>query len=713
MVFGKSLKFRNLSHSKVVAFFLSSWVLAFILGTFIYLIQNFKHEPYLAKLVDSSTLLVNTDNSRTFYQDLDSDKESEVLTITNLNDHESCLLVRSFQGAILEQWNFKGNYTRDLMQPILSDFDHDGKTGVSLLTLDGNRLLLNIIEPYDSLRVLVSNRLVDTISTQYGDPYAYMHFAKPMDLNHDGSTEIIFSISSGNAKQPRRVYAYDLKTDKLWSSPFNGSPVDDLTVFDLDQDGHFEITGRNNAPNNYNEDSIAFSDKYSWFFLFDEKLNYKRTPVRMGPKFSQVLPILLPVKNAKGLFVYVRGNRDTIPFLDWYRVNSDYSLTKEKFPYQQMFKHAPEFLYAASGLGGIFYNGFGESVFINASGNEFENNDLLKRPSALQIINPSFGEKDFEYCFLIDGDSRSISFFSSSGKKLCTINAVSFLSPPMINWIGKIDGRYQFNLAGGNSIQWYDIHKNPWVYTQYGIWILFILLSYGLIKLIRLNQISEYSRRESLKREILELQLMTVKNQLDPHFAFNALNGLSYLVLKGDTEKVSDFIDRFSQLFRLQLHSSDKPVVKLRNEIDFLENYMALQMIRFGDQIKFKMEIHPDIDTNILVPKTIIQAHVENALKHGLRPKLLHDGAVAGIIKVSVLPSGENIMIIIEDDGVGRGNGHAASIENNGKGLQVLDQIYTAVNKLYKIKILQHFEDLYDHKGQPTGTRVNIKITYR
>jgi hypothetical protein len=491
MVIGKPSKLRTLSQSKVVVFIMRSWVLAIILGTIIFLLQNFRHEPYLLNLVDSSTLLVDYNTSRTSYHDLNADNESEVMVISNLSDYESCLLVRNFEGAVLEQWNFKGTYTIDLMKPILSDFDHDGKSEVSLVTLSGNKMLLNIVEPFDSLRFLVKNRLLDTVWTKYEEPYAYEHVAKPTDLNHDGSEEIIFSISSGYARQPRRVYAYDIKNDSLWLSPFSGSPVDDLTLFDLDQDGHIEITGWNNAPNNYFDEEIAFSDRNSWFFVFDEKLNYKRTPHKTGPKYSQVRPIPIFNKGVRDYFVYVQGHRDTIPFFDWYRIEHDYSLTKEEFPYKNVFSHSPEFLSSVSNNAEVFYNAYGESVFINESGKEFIRNDLPKRSNPLEIVNAGFGEQEFEYSFLIDGNSRSIAFFSSTGKKLCSINTVSFLSPPVINWIGRINGRYQFCLAGGKAMQWYEVYKNPWRYTQYGIWLLFILGCFGLIHLIRLSQIRE------------------------------------------------------------------------------------------------------------------------------------------------------------------------------------------------------------------------------
>ena len=111
MVIGKPSKLRALSQSKVFVYLTSSWVLAIILGTIIFLLQNFRHEPYLLNLVDSSTLLVDYNTSRTSYHDLNADNESEVMVISNLSDYESCLLVRNFEGAVLEQWNFKGTYT--------------------------------------------------------------------------------------------------------------------------------------------------------------------------------------------------------------------------------------------------------------------------------------------------------------------------------------------------------------------------------------------------------------------------------------------------------------------------------------------------------------------------------------------------------------------------------------------------------------------------
>jgi hypothetical protein len=713
MVIGKPSKLRTLSQSKVVVFIMRSWILAIILGTLIYKLLDFQSEPYLFKQTDVSGLQNASGESRTFYGDLNSDNSSEIYTIRTFTDTTCCLLVKSADAILLDQWNFKGRFTQELLHPMIGDFDHDGLKEISVISLFHNSFLLNIIEPFDKVPIVLKDRLVDTIWTKYGDPFPYLYAAKPADLNHDGTEEVAFSFSSGAARQPRKIYAYDIRADRFWSSPYGGSNLSSISTTDIDQDGKLEIIGTCTAPNNYIDEEIPLQDNCSWFIVLDEQLNYKVPPVMTGSKFVLTTPIWIPDEEAESCFVLVTGFKDRNPIIDWYRIMPDYTLKKEPFPYKKSYTHPVDFIKPASGSGGFFHNRWDGSFFINEKGKVFDVKSFPKRGGNIEILNPEDGIKGFEYGFLEDGQSQNISFYSSEGKRMGYIRNISHSGVTSVCWVGKINGTYQIFVSSPILAQWFEVRSYPWQYLQYLFLILLIAASYGFFELIRFTQATEFSRQDLLRREILELQLKTVKNQLDPHFAFNALNGLSYLVLKGDTQKVSEFIDNFSELLRTQLQSSDKAVVRLRNEIEFLANYMALQRIRFDDQIIFKLDIHPDIDTNILVPKTIIQAHVENALKHGLRPKFLKGGTDHGIVKVTILPSKENIVIQVEDNGVGRGSEIYYSEENNGKGLQVLDQIYSAVNQLYKMKVLQHFEDLYDSNGKPSGTRVNIKITYR
>lgn len=119
---------------------------------------------------------------------------------------------------------------------------------------------------------------------------------------------------------------------------------------------------------------------------------------------------------------------------------------------------------------------------------------------------------------------------------------------------------------------------------------------------------------ERLERENSQIRFETLKSQLNPHFLFNSLNVLSSLIKK-DSEKAQSFIDEFSSVYRYTLDVIEKPVVELREEIDFAKSFLFLQKIRFDNAVD--MEINVDASKlNYLVPPLAVQTLLENAFKH-------------------------------------------------------------------------------------------------
>jgi len=708
-----SSKFSLFYRSKPVTFILRSSVLAFILGTLAYLILSFQPEKYVFSLVDSSSFVPNPELYRQYYLDLNSDGKTDFYNFGNFGENSSLLMARTSEGVLIDQWNFQGKFSEPLYSQLVSDYDHDGKVEISALSLDKNQLYLSIIEPFEKSPIVQLNRAIDSIWSEFRDPTLYLCAGEPADLNHDGFDEIIFSFSSGKALYPRKVYAYDIKADSLWSSSFAGSYLSEVKAIDIDSDEKIELVGRCNAPYNFTEESISLPDSLSWFIILDEKLNYKIPPSPLGTTFSKTIFLTIPEGNNLGNFLYVGHIRDSANVFKWYRVFPDLSIKAETFSFNPSASGTYEFMYPNYGNGGLFYNSTDAVLFINSKGEVFSDPKFPKRVSALTVLNPMDGVKEFQYCLLIDGKRLKLSFFSENGTKLGTIDGVDYGGLVSISWTGKEEEKHRLFLAGKDLFQWYEVERNPWQYLQYLIWFGFVLGMYGFIELIRFSQASEISRREDLRKELLELQLKAMKNQLDPHFTFNALNGLSYLAMSGDTARVSNFINHFSQLLRTHLYTSDKALVKLSYEIQFLENYMELQSMRFDDLISLELAIDPDVDMNLLVPKMILQTHVENAVKHGLRPMLLKPGLAAAMVKVTVFNKRDCTIILIEDNGVGRGHGNVPKEESTGTGLQVLEKIYSSVKQLYKLVITQSFEDLKNKEGNPTGTRVRIKIDQR
>jgi sensor histidine kinase YesM len=122
-------------------------------------------------------------------------------------------------------------------------------------------------------------------------------------------------------------------------------------------------------------------------------------------------------------------------------------------------------------------------------------------------------------------------------------------------------------------------------------------------------------KQESLQRKAIELQLETLKNQVNPHFLFNSLNTLTSLVHK-DADKAVQFVMQLSDIYRYALENKNKPTVPWTVEKRFVENYLSMQKIRFSDNIVVSMDTRPDEKFEV-VPLSV-QMLVENAIKHNI-----------------------------------------------------------------------------------------------
>lgn len=119
---------------------------------------------------------------------------------------------------------------------------------------------------------------------------------------------------------------------------------------------------------------------------------------------------------------------------------------------------------------------------------------------------------------------------------------------------------------------------------------------------------------EKLRTEQVFTQFQSLKNQVNPHFLFNSLNALSSLVYE-DQGKAVEFIRKLSQVYRYVLDRKDEEVIPIKDELDFLVNFVFLQKIRFGDNLNF--EIDGANDSGHL-PPLALQLLVENAIKHNV-----------------------------------------------------------------------------------------------
>jgi len=231
--------------------------------------------------------------------------------------------------------------------------------------------------------------------------------------------------------------------------------------------------------------------------------------------------------------------------------------------------------------------------------------------------------------------------------------------------------------------------------------ILFILIVFLSIRRMFLNQ----RRKAHKEKEFIELQLKTIKSQIDPHFAFNAINTIASFIYSEKPDVTYDYFTRFAKMIRNILEDNDKISRLLSEEIEFVKNYLELQKMRFKDKFEYVIEIDDNVPPGTTVPKMIIQTYAENAIKHGLMHR-----KTGGLLTIHIRQTNSQLIVTIEDNGVGREKASQLNPDSTHRGLRIMEQIIELYGKLFHTSIIQKIEDLADEEGNPSGTRVILTI---
>ena len=147
----------------------------------------------------------------------------------------------------------------------------------------------------------------------------------------------------------------------------------------------------------------------------------------------------------------------------------------------------------------------------------------------------------------------------------------------------------------------------------WAIVLLTLLLTSFMLKLQVKNKNDEIENEQLIKEKI-KSELVAIKNQVNPHFLFNSLNTLNS-VIRNNPKNATDFVDKLAFMYRYILQSSEKGLVPLKEELEFLNSYVYLINIRYGN--RFELKNHLDLDADAIeIPVLSLQLLVENAVKH-------------------------------------------------------------------------------------------------
>ena len=232
-----------------------------------------------------------------------------------------------------------------------------------------------------------------------------------------------------------------------------------------------------------------------------------------------------------------------------------------------------------------------------------------------------------------------------------------------------------------------------------GLLSLFVYLNFRNQK--KINRLMD----DAHAKEKAELELQSLRAQLNPHFMFNSLNAIQELILKEENEKSQSYLARFAKLLRMLLENADKPFIPLQREIDFLQLYLSLENLRIPD-LQFSIDVDRSVDTEkTMIPNMILQPYIENAIWHGLSHKENDKQLWIRINQTSGITQYE-----IGDNGVGRKK--AAELkslyrkEHKSKGMELLSKRFKLLAKEYGSNIDTKVID----KQNETGTIVTILV---
>ncbi len=230
----------------------------------------------------------------------------------------------------------------------------------------------------------------------------------------------------------------------------------------------------------------------------------------------------------------------------------------------------------------------------------------------------------------------------------------------------------------------------PWI--EVAVYATTLFAAVLPIKVWNSNRTERKLEQQQLR--LNEARLAALSRQINPHFLFNTLNSVTSLI-RQDPEQARQVVYKLSNILRRLLRQQEN-LTPLREELSFIDDYLAIEMVRFGDKLRVVKDIDP-VTLDMLVPSMLLQPIVENSIRHGLASKV--DG---GTVKLrSRLISGK-FQILVEDDGVGIPESKLATLFEQGIGV-------SNVNERLKVLFGDEYKMWIDSRlGEGTSTGIEL-----
>ena len=289
----------------------------------------------------------------------------------------------------------------------------------------------------------------------------------------------------------------------------------------------------------------------------------------------------------------------------------------------------------------------------------------------------------------------------------------------MVAYYTTVDpGHYTFKVrAANNDGIWNDLGHSLRIYIAPPFWetpwfyMLCAVLLLSTIYAIYIWRLNALNRRAQTEIQLAELELKALRSQMNPHFIFNSLNSIKLLIQAERKNEAGDYLTKFSKMIRGVLHHSDRKRITLSEELEIAKLFLAMEELRFQKKFKYSIEIDESLDADMIsVPPLIFQPYLENAIWHGL----MHLEE-EGMVTLNVLPKGDLIQCIIEDNGIGREMAQQIKSKrrrskHKSVGMSITQERFRLTRKLNNSSMGVEVIDKKDASGKALGTKVIINL---
>jgi len=291
-------------------------------------------------------------------------------------------------------------------------------------------------------------------------------------------------------------------------------------------------------------------------------------------------------------------------------------------------------------------------------------------------------------------------------------NSASFLDLSPGKYTFEVACRNRNNVWSETKAFQFEIipHFTDTLWFRITMYLLIALLVAGGFYL-RLKEIRRRNERDKqlaeLEFKFKESELAILRNQMNPHFMFNALNSIQSYILKSDRDTASHYVQRFSKLMRSSLELSMDDWISLAVEIDFLANYLTMEKMRFPERFTFEIQVDPDLDPHdVLLPPFLIQPIVENSVKHAFKNR-----ETGGVITIAFSLQVGEVLCTVTDNGIGinQENLNKPRASHKSYGIEVVRNRLRLILRDENAEPLRYTDINTIHDNQ-TGTIVEIRI---